>query len=326
MLVLFLPLPQFKYEPETASPDPADTDIETRLTQLPSPSPQATPQVTPQATPQAPQKLPSPRPAALQAAPPKLPQQTQTAPPASVRPAPAPPAPAPPASAPPAATLPAANLDVPFADFPDLAGATAGCFGSSSCRQIDDGTPFRNAAQTLVEQMTAQGYQVDEQSDLEDTGQKIYRLIAQDGATRYLSVLSAGVGSTVYLLSAEPILLSDLQQVDAVEAKLASLLTPVGSPANTAQLPYPSLFVSGTQARPEISQMRLVPGVAPDQLVNSFSNTLQNNQFGLSELGSYGGGSLYEVSQKAWIGYLNFVPTADQTGTVLIWWQSLPPV
>jgi hypothetical protein len=215
-------------------------------------------------------------------------------------------------------------LQIPFANFPDLAGAQAGCFGSENCRQVSDGIPFRNAAQTLEQQMVAQGYQVSEREDLSDTGQKIYQLKAQDGATRYLSVLSSAVGETVYLLSPEPITLGDLQQVETVRANLAALLGQLGTAAIATQIPYPALFLTGTTPRPEVEQMRLLPGVTPDQLASTLARTLQDNQFSLSAVGSYGGGKMYEVEKKAFTGYVNLVPTADKTGTVMVVWNTVP--
>jgi len=213
---------------------------------------------------------------------------------------------------------------MPFSNFPELVGAQPGCFSSENCRQVSDGTTFRNAAQTLEQQMVAQGYQVSERDDLADTGQKIYQLVAQDGTMRYLNVLSADVGSTIYLLSPEPITLSELQQVETVQANLESLLGQLGNEAIAAQIPYPTLFLAGTSSRPEVRQIRLAPGVTPDQLVSTLTNTLQNNQFYLSAIGSYGGGKMYEVGKKAFTGYVNLVATADGTGTMMVLWNTLP--
>ncbi|NJR64388.1 MAG: hypothetical protein HC772_02145 [Leptolyngbyaceae cyanobacterium CRU_2_3] len=225
-------------------------------------------------------------------------------------------------------TPPVTNLRIPFADFPDLAGSQIGCFGSNTCRQIGDGTPFRNAAQTLEQQMVSQGYKVTARSDLEDTGQKIYQLVAQDGATRYLNVLSSDVGATVYLLSPEPITLSDLQEVEIVQANLVALLNQLGGAATASQIPYPTLFLAGERLRPEINQIRLVPDVMPDQLTSRLITTLKDYQFSFVSIGSYGGGEMYEVVQKGFTGYVNIVPAGNQpdnrSGTMIVLWNTLP--
>jgi hypothetical protein len=309
-LLLFTPLPTQK-KPQAVRP----TEVETQVTRLPAPSSPKPVLASPIATsPIPPIARPAPISPSIQSAP------SAIAPPAT----PAPATPKPIATPTPNQTPPPANLQIPFANLPNLAGAQAGCFGSENCRQVSDGTPFRNAAQTLEQQMTAQGYQVSERDDLSDTGQKIYQLKAQDGATRYLNVLSSDVGSTIYLLSPEPITLRDLQQVDTVKANLATLIAQQGSAAIAPQIPYPALFLAGTNPRPEVGQLRVIAGVKPDQFTSTFTRTLQDNQFSLSPVGSYGGGKMYEVGKKAFTGYVNLVATADGTGTMMVLWNTVP--
>jgi hypothetical protein len=312
-LLLFIPLPNQK-KTEVAQP-PAG--IETQVARLPplsspkpvlvSPPPLSRPPIAPVA-----QTAPIPVPKAI-AAPAIVPSPASSP---TVTPSPATPSPNP--------DPPPANLQIPFANFPNLAGAQSGCFGSENCRQVSDGTPFRSAAQTLEQQMVAQGYQVSEREDLSDTGQKIYQLKAQDGSTRYLNVLSSDVGSTIYLLSPEAITLSDLQQVETVKASLVALIAQQGAAAIASQVPYPALFLSGTAPRSEIEQLRILTGVKPDQVASALTRTLQDNQFSLSPVGQYGGGKMYEVGKKAFTGYVNLVATADGTGTVMVLWKTVP--
>lgn len=318
-LLLFAPLPS----PKKTTVARPDSEVGIKITRLPpSPSPETA--VTSQ-----------PLPATVRSPNQTLPNQTRSTPVAPTRLVSAPqpttapssqllPQPSPESSPQLSPDPPAANLQMPFSNFPELVGAQPGCFSSENCRQVSDGTTFRNAAQTLEQQMVAQGYQVSERDDLADTGQKIYQLVAQDGTMRYLNVLSADVGSTIYLLSPEPITLSELQQVETVQANLESLLGQLGNEAIAAQIPYPTLFLAGTSSRPEVRQIRLAPGVTPDQLVSTLTNTLQNNQFYLSAIGSYGGGKMYEVGKKAFTGYVNLVATADGTGTMMVLWNTLP--
>lgn len=315
-LLIFTPLPAQK-EP---SGDRSQSEVETRVARLPTlVSPK--PVLSPMAPPRSPSQLPLPQVAPIQSAPRLTTQPALPAPMASPVQSSAPlPQPDPIVEQ----TPPAANLQIPFANFPDLAGAQAGCFGSGNCRQVSNGIPFRNAAQTLEQQMVAQGYEVSERDDLSETGQKIYQLKAQDGTMRYLSVLSSAVGATIYILSPEPATLNDLQQTETLKSNLATLLGQLGTTAIATQIPYPTLFLSGTMPRPEVEQMRLVPGVTPDQLISTLTRTLQDRQFSLLAVGTYGGGKIYEVGNAAFTGYINLVPTADNTGTLMILWNTAP--
>lgn len=316
-LVLFMPLPTQK----KAEGDRSNTEVGIKIARLPD----LIPTKPILSSPTTPSPLPS-QPTQSQVAPVRSVSRSATQPvlpalkPAPVQSSAASPQPSTPADQAP----PSANLQIPFANFPDLAGAQAGCFGSENCRQVSNGIPFRNAAQTLEQQMVSQGYQVSERDDLSDTGQKIYQLKAQDGAMRYLSVLSSAVGTTIYLLSPEPITLGDLQQVETVKANLAALVGQLGTTAIATQIPYPTLFLTGTTPRSEVEQMRLIPSVTPDQLASTLNRTLQDNQFSSSAVGSYGGEKMYEVGKKAFTGYISLVPTTDKTGTVMILWNTLP--
>jgi hypothetical protein len=70
--------------------------------------------------------------------------------------------------------------------------------------------------------------------------------------------------------------------------------------------------------------LRVLPGVNPDQSASTLTRILQDNQFSLSPVGSYGGGKVYEVGKKAFTGYVNLVTTADGTGTVIVLWNTVP--
>jgi hypothetical protein len=213
-------------------------------------------------------------------------------------------APSPP---PPSTQPPVSDLQIPFSQFPDLG----------------NGMAFRDAAQTLVQQMKAQGYKATEREDLADTGQKIYEVIA-DGKTRYLNVLSAEVGETVYLLASEPILLSDLNQVGTIQSNLDTLLTQMGSRASVAQVPYPQLFLQGTTQRSEIQQLRWIAEGNPTQVMQRLSTTLKPQRFNLTNVGTYGGGAMYEVAQKAFTNYVNLIPAPNGKGTLMVLWKTLP--
>ncbi|MFM7423761.1 MAG: hypothetical protein ACKO7W_01955 [Elainella sp.] len=328
LLLLLLPLPDWSRFQSVAEPEvepmseplskrAADTQVQ--ITPLPSPSPAsvATPRpspspvaATPRLSPTLPALVPQPAPPSPvpRATPPK-------APPVSPSPA-ASPAPPVPAVPPPA---------LPFADLPLLAGAQTGCFGLGTCREITDGTPFRSAGQALEKQLASQGYTVTPREDYDEAGRKVYQL-TKGSETRYLNVLSADVGSTVYLVTPQPISLSDLQNSGAIQVELTSLLDQTPStPALLAQFFQPDAFWLGETVRPETGgRLRLVAGRQPDQLLGSLTAALQAQGFSLVEAGGYGSGLLYEVTKGPYTGYLNLVPAADQTGTIVVLWSRLP--
>lgn len=334
-LLVLWPLPS--REPIAEAPEETAVD----LTQLPprpvrppSPSPKAMavspakpsdPKPSPKASPAI---VPSTQPAAAQIDRPTIDRPTPVVPPsAQVASVPAPassPAPIPsPSPLPP--SPPAVSLNVPFADFPHLQGAESGCFGASSCRQVQ-GSHFRMTAQTIRDQMEAQGYQVSLRDDLAETGQTIYEL-SKEGQTRYLSVLSTELDQTAYILAAQPVTIADLQIVGQVQSNLQSILEQKsgGNRAIAAQFLHPDAFFTESNPRPEIGDaFHLVAVTDPNQFSARLLNDLQASGFAAAPVGEYGGGLMYEVSQGAFTGYLNLVPTRQGSGTIVVWWTSLP--
>lgn len=100
-------------------------------------------------------------------------------------------------------------------EFPHLAGAQSGCYGLESCHQISGN--YRRAAQQLIDQMAAQGYQLTERDDIDNTGHRVFEAITlnEPEKTYYLNVFSPDVGSTVYVLSVDILSLEELQQLSS---------------------------------------------------------------------------------------------------------------
>ena len=98
-------------------------------------------------------------------------------------------------------------------EFPHLAGAQSGCYGLAGCHQL--ASNYRQAAQQLIDQMEAQGYQLNERDDIEDTGHRVFEVIAPNEPEKiyYLNVLSPDVGSTVYVVTTDILNLEQLQQL-----------------------------------------------------------------------------------------------------------------
>ncbi|MGD1898835.1 MAG: hypothetical protein ACFB16_18010 [Phormidesmis sp.] len=98
-------------------------------------------------------------------------------------------------------------------EFPHLAGAQSGCYGLAGCHQLAGN--YRQAAQQLIDQMEAQGYQLNERDDIEDTGHRVFEVIAPNEPEKiyYLNVFSPDVGSTVYVVTTDILNLEQLQQL-----------------------------------------------------------------------------------------------------------------
>lgn len=320
VLLLLLPLPERSKLQEV---DLAELD-EVQITQPPQPSPK----------PSVPSPIP-PTPKAIAPSPTSVPRQPQRPIVRQPQPTqlPAIPPPATPNATPTplAVSTPSLSPDpgpppnLPFGDVPLLAGSEMGCFGIGTCHQLNNGTNFRTAGQTLEDQLQAQGYQVTLRDDIEETGRKVYEL-KKGNDTRFLNVLSADLGATIYLITPQPIRLSDLQNSTALKSELKSTLDQLASmAANPTQFAQPEAFYTNALPRPETDgQLRLVKGNPPEQLFSTLSSQLQAQNFQLTAAGGYGGGLLYEVNKGAFTAYLNLVPTIDHTGTVVVLWSALP--
>ena len=101
-----------------------------------------------------------------------------------------------------------------MADFPHYEGAQPGCNGLFGCWQIPE-TQWRSVSRNLIENLEAQGYEV-EPLDLEDdTGRRVYKVSKSDEIKYYLNLLSTDQG-TVYRLSQEPLSREELNQAAAL--------------------------------------------------------------------------------------------------------------
>ena len=70
---------------------------------------------------------------------------------------------------------------------------------------------------------------------------------------------------------------------------------------------------------------KLIPNQTPDQLFNNvFASNLQSSGFQVATSSQYGGGSIYEVKQGAFVRYINLVPTKDGIGTIVVVWNRSP--
>lgn len=74
--------------------------------------------------------------------------------------------------------------------------------------------------------------------------------------------------------------------------------------------------------------MRLINGKTPVQVqVQVLSSQGTGRNFQVSELGKYGGGTVYRVQQESGILYFNLVPTTGPSnGTVVVVWKDKPEI
>jgi hypothetical protein len=118
----------------------------------------------------------------------------------------------PPPDDPPPSDPPPTN---PLSGF-QLSNAQVGCFNSDACWKVSDNTSFRQVGRTLTQQLEAQGYSLQLRDDLSESGRQVMEISHNDidnGQVNYLSILSSGLGETVYLIADRPLTLQDLENL-----------------------------------------------------------------------------------------------------------------
>jgi hypothetical protein len=72
----------------------------------------------------------------------------------------------------------------PFADFPHFDDAKPGCNGLQNCWKTEE-TQWGLVSNNFKQKLEGQGYDVEEESDIEDdTGRRVYR-VSKEGVTKY---------------------------------------------------------------------------------------------------------------------------------------------
>ncbi|MGJ3253525.1 MAG: hypothetical protein ACFE0J_20685 [Elainellaceae cyanobacterium] len=218
------------------------------------------------------------------------------------------------------------STPLPFANFPHLANARAGCFGLGNCRQVEGGS-FRQVGTNLVDQLKDQGYDVDPRDDLEETGIKVYE-VTHDGDTQYLTVLSPWSGETggaFYVLAPEPITPNDLENADPLATEFQQILSQAANGRSASYTDFSDLhfFFDGGQLRAEVSEPAyIVADTPPDRL--SIANQLESAGFSVDAVGRYAGAPIYKVQRDAFVAYLSILPTQNGTGSILVAWNRPP--
>lgn len=221
--------------------------------------------------------------------------------------------------------------DTPLAEFPHFLGAKPGCLEVPSCFQTAN--DLEKVAAHFEQELPAKGFTTS--VNVDESGRKVYEVSRSDFSTQYLSLIDTKDG-TIYVLADAPRSLDELKQAVVVPEEFYSVLAEVGEELeDETQFADPSQFYSKlssqepdgslipAQLREEIQAQKLVAGQLPDTVYDSMLPSLQS-VFEVSKSGSYGGGNLYTLKKDSFTGYLNLVPTKDNSGTIVVLWTEPP--
>ena len=224
---------------------------------------------------------------------------------------------------------PSAGSDA-WKDFPLYPGSTPGCFELPSCLQSSDG--FSQVVDHFATQLPAKKYTL--KPVVQESGRTVYQ-VTRDGLTQFLSIIENGK-NTVYVLSDAPRTIADLEKAVEVPPEIYAILVGLAvQQADSTAFTQPNQFY--TQGDSKIGAATLVPkagirnislvsGQAADTMMDEFlRSNLQNSDFEVTDLPqSYGGGKVYRAQKEGKTLYLNLVPTKDNSGTLLVIWNTPP--
>lgn len=346
-LLIFLPMPSS----QEAVPPKAEEEKLVNLTQLPSSDQKPAP------------KSPSSPEASVQASPPvrravtPIPRRPSNIPPVS-QPSRSPTQDTPPqgdagqTSPSSSAEDSGSTTDDPFlADFPRYPGTQPGSFGLPGA--LDSSSFKTGDAVARVEGFFKQELAVKKYTiqPVEQPGRTVYQ-VSRAGTTQYLSLIPNPEGSGTSIVLSQEQLPDDLTSEGFVSPEeqrfYADLPVPnvevstdewqqVSEPEKLLANPnsfFASLggqdsegFYTEPEFRPEIDRAVVGVGQQPQTLESSLRSNLKSSEYTVKPLGSYGGGSLFQVTREGVTGYINLVPTkntAATKGTVVVIWKRSP--
>lgn len=237
-----------------------------------------------------------------------------------------------PSPSPTASPAPSSATNTPLAEFPHFPGAKPGCLEVPSCFQTAN--DLDKVAAHFEKELPAKGFTAP--VNVDETGsRKVYEVSRSDFSTQYLSLIYTKDG-TIYVLADAPRSLDELKQAVVVPEEFYNILAEVGEELeDESQFADPSQFYSKlssqdpdgslipAESREEIQGKKLVAGQPPDAVYTNLAPSLASI-FAVSEFGNYGGGPLYTLKKNNFIGYLNLVPTKDNSGTIVVLWSEPP--
>lgn len=215
-------------------------------------------------------------------------------------------------------------------DFPLYPGSTPGCFELPSCLQSSDG--FSQVVDHFATQLPEKKYTL--KPVVQESGRTVYE-VTRDGLTQFLSIIENGK-NTVYVLSDAPRTIADLEQAVEVPPEIYAILVGLAvQQADSTAFTQPDQFY--TQGDRKLGAATLVPkagirnislvsGQGADTMMDELlRSNLQNSEFEVTDLPkTYGGGKLYRAQKEDKALYLNLVPTKDNSGTLLVIWNTPP--
>jgi hypothetical protein len=330
-LILFIPFPQEQKKP------PENKEAPVKITQLPTAKAGAQTKLAPKVT----------VPKATKPSIPKInrPSTSPTVLKTLPQPAPATETPLPPAAK---ASQSSKNENVanPFQDFPHFAPSTANCFEKGLGENCRIATATLDAVASFYQsEPKKKGFDVQPAGD--EGGAKFFQ-VSKGDETLFLSLISDG-STTVVVLAPEQVKdLSTLKGAVVPPEEFVELIGSVFPPGRendgagdvptVDQFEQPQLFFSkvpteeeaqnGLPAVPrnEIGGLKFAIGQAPPAFYNTFLAGELNTIFteGVTKVGAYGGGDLYQLKKGSTTIYISLIPTKVEVGTIFVTWLKDP--
>ncbi|WP_031294525.1 hypothetical protein [Leptolyngbya sp. Heron Island J] len=115
---------------------------------------------------------------------------------------------------------PEAGIAVQFShNFPHIPGAQAGCYGLQNCR-IAEGQNYIDASRTIIDELTAQGYELQLYEGNDDSDVRNHRIYEMRSSTnteaevKYLNLFGEGLKTVIYLVTPRLITQAELQTLE----------------------------------------------------------------------------------------------------------------
>jgi hypothetical protein len=238
----------------------------------------------------------------------------------------------------------------PFDKVFDYPGAVVGSFGLPPAfdpfsKKTTD--PLDKVESWFQQQLKTKGFLV-QSTEAAATGRAVYQVSSKDGKTKYLTLIPNAEGAGTTILVSDSPLPKDLaaagQNVVSPEEQsfYADLIAVVPIPDvevsngwqevdNPNALTEPASFYTEVLSEADyqnggvakflqgVERAVIASGRSPDDVYADVSVRLEGASYQVAPKGSYGGGSLYQISRDGVTGFLSIVPTTDGSAAIFIW-------
>ena len=203
-------------------------------------------------------------------------------------------------------------------DFPLYPQAQPGCLDLRSCMRTED--DLSKVSGFFEQDLAAKKYTIYPVTT--ETEKKIYR-ISRGDRTEFLSIFTAGELGTAYVLSKDLLNIEEL--LDSTEGGLQiSLNNPFDTEFSCQQFAQPELFCINNVKRTAIDSIEFSEGMDVNTLFWIIRPGFEADGYNISEVDAYGGGVVYALEKDGSTTYINVLPDKDNTGAILVTWNSLP--